>query len=210
MAVVRDSLPRHGYPPGMARSASPTVNVHQIKVVLRGAEPPIWRRLQVPASMTLADLHHVLQVAMGWGDCHLHQFTIAGVRYGIDDGEGWGLACKDERHAKLYQVARKGARFVYEYDFGDGWEHDIIVENVSPVEEAYPVCLAGEQACPPEDCGGVWGYDDFLRALADPAHEDREELLEWVGEEFDPERFDLAAVNRALAPAGRQRTPSRV
>jgi hypothetical protein len=210
LAVVRDSLPRHGYPPAVARSASPTVNVHQIKVVLRGAEPPIWRRLQVPASMTLADLHHVLQVAMGWGDCHLHQFTIAGVRYGIDDGEGWGLACKDERRAKLYQVARKGATFGYEYDFGDGWEHDIFVENVIPVEAAYPVCLAGERACPPEDCGGVWGYDDFLRALADPAREDGEELLEWVVGEFDPERFDLAAVNRALAPAGRQRTPSRV
>ena len=210
--MVRDPLRRRGYLPGMAASGSPTAKVQQLKVVLRGAEPPLWRRLHVPAGMTLAELHAVLQVAMGWEDCHLHQFEIAGVTYGIDDGEGWGPAPKDERRARLDRVAPKGTRFVYEYDFGDSWEHDIHVEDVLAAEKGkpYPICVAGERACPPEDCGGVWGYDDFLRALADPAHEDREELLEWVGEEFDPERFDLAAVNRALAPAGRRRTPSRV
>jgi hypothetical protein len=210
--VVRVSFSRRGYLAGMAASSSSTAKVHQLKVVLQGAEPPIWRRLQVPASMTLAELHAVLQVAMGWEDCHLHQFEIAGVTYGVDDGEGWGPAPKDERRARLDRVARKGTRVVYQYDFGDSWEHDIDVEDVIAAEEgkAYPICVDGERACPPEDCGGIWGYEEFLAAVADPDHDEHDRFLEWVGEEFDPERFDLAAVNRALAPARRRRAPSRV
>jgi len=192
----------------MAASGSSTTKVHQLKVVLRGVEPSIWRRLQVPASTTLAELHGVVQVAMGWQDCHLHQFEIAGVTYGIDDGEGWGPAPKDERHTRLDSVAGKGTGFTYEYDFGDGWEHDIDVEDVLDAEvgKAYPACIAGERSCPPEDCGGTWGYENFLAALADPDHD---ELLEWVGGEFDPEHLDLVAVNRALAPTRRRSAPSR-
>jgi len=196
----------------MAASGSPTAKVHQLKVVLRGADPPIWRRLQVPSGMTLAELHAVLQVAMGWDDYHLHQFEIAGVTYGIDDGEGWGPAPRDERRAKLDRVARKGTGFVYEYDFGDGWEHDIHVEDVLAADmgKPYPICLGGERACPPEDCGGVWGYEEFLAAIADPDHDEHDRFLEWSGGEFDPESFGLAAVNRALTPTRRRRASSRV
>lgn len=194
----------------MASSGSST-RVHQLKVVLRGAEPPIWRRLQVPASMTLAELHRVLQVAMGWSDYHLHEFKIAGVRYGTDDGEGWGPAPKDERRTRLDRVARKGTRFTYEYDFGDGWEHDVEVEDVHDAEagEAYPACTAGGRACPPEDCGGVWGYGELLAAIADPDHDEHDALMEWVGGAFDPEHLDLAGVNRVLAHTPRP-TSSRV
>ncbi len=165
----------------------------------------------MPASTTLAELHALLQAAMGWEDYHLHQFEIAGVTYSTDDGEGWGPAPKDERRARLDRVARKGTRLVYEYDFGDSWEHDIKVEDVLDAEDGkvYPACVAGERACPPEDCGGVWGYEEFLAALADSHHDEHDHLLEWVGGEFDPERLDLAAVNRALAPTGRRRAPSR-
>jgi hypothetical protein len=193
----------------MAAPGSST-KVHQLKVVLRGAEPPIWRRLQVPASTTLAELHRVLQIAMGWEDYHLHQFDIGGVSYGIDDGEGWGPAPKDERRAKLARVAPKGTRFTYEYDFGDSWEHDITVEVVLDAEDdkTYPVCVAGKRACPPEDCGGVWGYEEFLAVLADPHHDEHDRFLEWAGGEFDPEHLDLPTVNRALAPARPRRTPS--
>ncbi len=179
--------------------------VHQLKVVLRGARPPIWRRLQVPSDITLAELHRVVQVAMGWQDYHLHQFEIAGVTYGVDDGEGWGPAPEDERRTRLDRVADTGTRFAYEYDFGDSWEHAIMVEEVLDAEEAtaYPVCIAGKRACPPEDCGGVWGYEEFLAAVADPNHEEHDALLEWAGGQFDPELLDLAAVNRALTPTGR-------
>lgn len=195
----------------MAVSRSSPAKVHQLKVVLRGSEPPIWRRLQVPSTTTLAELHGVLQVAMGWEDYHLHQFEIARVTYGIDDGEGWGPAPKDERRTRLDRVARKGTSLVYEYDFGDSWEHDITVDDVFAAEEGktYPTCTAGERACPPEDCGGIWGYEEFLGALADPDHEEHDRLLEWVGGEFDPERFDLAGVNRVWALAFRRRTPTR-
>lgn len=184
--------------------------VHQLKVVLRGVRPPIWRRLQVPSGMTLAELHRVVQVAMGWADYHLHQFEIGGVTYGVDDGEGWGPAPEDEGHTRLDRVAGKGTRFTYEYDFGDGWEHVVTVEDVLDAEAGarYPVCTAGKRACPPEDCGGVWGYEAFLAAVADPDHEEHEDLLEWAGGQFDPEYLDLVAVNRALASAGR-RTVSR-
>ena len=194
----------------MAGSGSYTP-IYQLKVALRGAEPPIWRRLQVPAGMKLAELHRALQVAMGWDDYHLHEFEVAGVRYGADDGEGWGPAPKDERRTRLDRVASKGTRFTYEYDFGDGWEHDIEVEDVLDAEagKAYPVCTAGQRACPPEDCGGVWGYEGFLAAVSDPSHEDHERQLEWVGGEFDPEHLDLAAVNQVLAFT-RRRAASRV
>lgn len=190
----------------MASSA----RIHQLKVVLRGARPPIWRRLQVPSDMTLAELHRVVQVAMGWQNYHLHQFEIAGVTYGVDDGEGWGPAPEDEGRTRLDRVAGKGTRFTYEYDFGDSWEHVITVEDVLDAGpgRTYPVCIAGKRACPPEDCGGVWGYEGFLAAVADPDHEEHEQLLEWAGGQFDSEYLDLAAVNRAFAARG-QRTVSR-
>ncbi|MBM4275060.1 MAG: plasmid pRiA4b ORF-3 family protein [Deltaproteobacteria bacterium] len=176
--------------------------VYQIKVTLKGSRPPIWRRLQVPGDITLAKLHRILQVAMGWFDSHLHQFKIGRAYYGIPDKElfsNFFSDTKDEKRFKLQQLPlREKSKFVYEYDFGDSWEHEILVEKILPREEGqhYPCCLKGKGACPPEDVGGIWGYADLLEALSDPQHPDREDMLEWVGGEFDPGAFDLDEVNR--------------
>ena len=166
--------------------------VHQLKVTLKDIKPPVWRRVQVPSIITLADLHLVIQAAFGWWDYHLHEFDIGGIRYGIDDGEGWGEPPKDERRARLERLVPVGARFGYVYDFGDDWEHTITVEKVLPADPKvkYPTCVTGRRACPPEDCGGTWGYADFLDAIGDPNHEQHNEMLEWVGGPFDPEHFD--------------------
>jgi hypothetical protein len=176
-----------------------STSVHQLKVVLRDTE--VWRRLQVPSTITLARLHDVIQMAMGWDDYHLHDFEIDGVVYGSNDGEDWGTPVKEERRARLNAVAPAGTSIVYQYDFGDSWYHDIEVEEVLPTEagQHYPLCLAGAGACPPEDCGGTWGYAELLEVLADPEHEEHESMLEWVGGAFDADRFDLAAVNETLS-----------
>jgi len=176
--------------------------IYQIKVTLKGCKPPIWRRLLVPSDVTLADLHQIIQAAMGWWDYHLHQFNIGGIFYGEPhpDYGGW-IKMRDEQEFRLNQVVPGAkSRFTYEYDFGDSWVHMILVEKVLPPEpgQAYPVCIEGRRARPPEDVGGVWGYADFLEAIQDPEHPEHEAYLEWVGGEFDPEAFDLDEVNAAL------------
>ena len=174
--------------------------VYQLKVTLKGSRPPIWRRLLVRADTRLAKLHDILQVAMGWTDDHLHQFEVGGRRIGVPRRDGWAEV-EDERRVRLGEVAPgERARFTYEYDFGDSWEHQIVVEKVRPTEPgaAYPVCLAGRRAGPPEDVGGVWRYEVFQEAIRDPAHPEHDELREWVGGAFDPEAFDLEEVNAAL------------
>jgi hypothetical protein len=173
----------------------------QIKVTLRGIRPPIWRRLQVPASYSFWDLHVAIQDAMGWVDYHLHEFRVApGLRrrslhIGIPDDENW----PGERPILpgwempiLRYLSAKGAQAAYTYDFGDDWKHTVVVEDVLPrVSGAiYPRCVAGRRKCPPEDVGGVWGYERFLAALADPADEEHESYLTWVGGSYDPEDFD--------------------
>lgn len=174
--------------------------VHQLKVTLKGAKPPIWRRLLVPSNITLLELHNVIQVAMGWDDCHLHEFEVGGVSYGQGDLGGWGPPPKNETTAKLAHIAPAESRFLYLYDFGDSWEHVIDVEKVVAREpgKTYPTCLSGRRACPPEDCGGVWGYADLLKAVQDPTHDEHWKLLDWLGA-FDPEEFDLQAVNHRLS-----------
>jgi len=182
--------------------ATKTSYVYQIKVTLKDSQPPIWRRILVPANHTFYQLHHTLQFAMGWYDYHLHQFTINGDIYGDPaDDEFDDLGTRDETKFKLSKlIARIPFRFTYEYDFGDGWEHILAVEKLLPAERGvhYPVCLAGKRACPPEDVGGVWGYQNFLTALRDPENPEHAEYLEWVGDNFDPEAFDLEAINRRL------------
>jgi len=177
--------------------------VLQVKLSLLGvSKPPVWRRLLVPADIRLDRLHGVIQAAMGWEDCHMHAFSDGSCEHGLADPE---LGHRDERKVTLGRLLkREGERIRYSYDFGDGWEHEIVVEGVLAAESGvrYPVCLAGKGACPPEDCGGVWGYEDLREALADSAHEQHEEMLEWLGlkvaAEFDPARFDADEVNRAL------------
>ena len=181
--------------------ASKTTQVYQIKITLKGAKPPIWRRVLVPDNLTLNQLHHVIQVAMGWYDSHLHEFVIAGVSYGSPDYD-FGNEIRDDNKVRINQVIGANTkRFLYTYDFGDSWEHAIEVEKVLPYQQGsvYPVCLAGKRACPPEDVGGVWGYESFLATISDPSDPEHEEMLEWVGGEFDPDEFDLEEVNAVFA-----------
>jgi pRiA4b ORF-3-like protein len=180
-----------------------TKRVFQLKASIAGTKPPVWRRVLVAESTSLLDLHHVLQGAFGWSDYHLHEFEIDGVRYGTDHGDGWGSPPKSENRARLGSVARQGTVIEYTYDFGDNWVHRVVVEKVGPADPkvSYPSCIAGKRACPPEDCGGVWGYGELLAAISDPDHPEHESMLEWVGGEFDPEAFDPAgfAVGRGVS-----------
>ena len=176
--------------------------VYLLKVTLKGAHPPVWRRFQVPADVSLYRLHTLLQAVMGWTNSHMHMFTIDGVDYGKPRAERgiFGRVIKDERGTKLNRVVpQEGMTFDYEYDFGDSWQHLIEVEKILPPEgSTRTACIAGAGACPPEDCGGIGGYEELLEAIADPQHPRHEELTEWLGEKFDPEAFDVEQVNRYL------------
>jgi len=186
----------------MATTKQPA-SIHQLKVTLRGIKPPIWRRLQVASESSLYTMHHILQVVMGWEGYHLYQFSVGQTNYGDPDPAS-GLDLRSARTAKLNRVApAPGAKFVYVYDFGDDWEHQIVVEKVLPPESEarYPRCVAGKRAGPPEDCGGVWGYAELLEILQNPTHPEYEERMEWLGQNFDPDAFDLAEINRALQSA---------
>jgi hypothetical protein len=182
--------------------AAKLVKIYQIKVTLHGSQPPIWRRFQVGSDITLARLHGVLQAVMGWKDAHLHQFVIREKYYGVPDEEELGPhKTSDERKYKLSDlVPGENSEFAYTYDFGDNWEHILEIEKSLPREESvrYPLCLAGARACPPEDVGGIPGYENFLQALADPNHPEHDEYLEWIGGSFDPEKFDPDEVNQLL------------
>lgn len=172
--------------------------VYQLKVTLKGSKPPIWRRVQVLGNVSLNTLHRIIQVVMGWEDYHLHQFISQGTYYGPRIPE---LEMKDEGAVKVSEIApAEKAKFIYEYDFGDSWEHDVLVEKILSAEAGthYPVCLTGKRACPPEDCGGIWGYYDLLETIQDPKDPEHADMLDWLGEGFDPEAFDLDVINREL------------
>lgn len=181
-------------------------SVYQIKVTLEGIRPAIWRRLLVPASIALESLHDVLQVAFGWTNSHLHGFEARGVHYGPADAE-LGTEQLDEKRVPLQEVLRKPKDTMnYEYDFGDSWLHKVVLEKVLQNAESQVTlsCVAGERACPPEDSGGAWRYPELLRALSDPSNSEHAEMLEWIGDDFDPERFDLAEVNKILVAMKRR------
>lgn len=186
------------------RQPAPSGRIYELKVTLRDTKDPIWRQVQVPGDVTLRHLHEILQLTMGWQNAHLHEFRIGDVSYGEPSHE-FELDFKDDRRSRLSRVApNPGASFTYLYDFGDSWEHDIDVERVLAPEPLvrYPLCLAGRGACPPEDVGGPWGYEEFLSAIGDPGHEQHSELLEWAGGPFDPERFDARVTNEAFEAYG--------
>ncbi len=171
--------------------------VYQFKISLDGIQPAIWRQIQVPASYSFWDLHVAIQDVMGWHDYHLHLFRIVepalneiheiGIpdEYELEILPSWELAISN-----YFSTENNSAE--YEYDFGDCWEHEIILENILLKDTAseYPKCIAGQRACPPEDCGGIGGYQEFLESIFDPNQEERETMLEWVGGSFDPEQFD--------------------
>lgn len=165
--------------------------IYQLKVTLTDVRPPVWRRVLIPGGFTLDRVHRVIQYAVGWRHCHLHQFDVGGAQYGVPDPDDL-LDVRDELDARLDAVAVKGTRLRYTYDFGDWWEHELLVEDVLPADPdlAYPICVAGERAGPPEDVGGADGYVELLEAIADPAHARYEAMIEWLGERFDPESFD--------------------
>jgi hypothetical protein len=173
----------------------------QLKITIQEIRPPIWRRVRVPGRMSLETLHRVIQIVFGWTDSHLHEFRIGETRYGQAD-EFSELDMLDERRVSVADaLGKKTKRLVYTYDFGDDWRHEVVVEKVEPAGpgEDRAVCLGGKRHGPPDDCGGPWGYVEFLEAIHDPRHEQHEEMVEWIGGGFNPETFDLAAVNKRLA-----------
>jgi Plasmid pRiA4b ORF-3-like protein len=193
----------------MAKTATPTkrapTGVLSLKVTLRNVKPAVWRRILVRGGMTLGDLHVAIQVVMGWQNGHLHAFDVGGEQYG-EPGSMEEIG--DENRLTLNRLVKLGvSRFRYTYDFGDDWEHEILIEKVVPpaAATAFPACVAGKRNCPPEDCGGPFGYADLLEILGSPDHPEREERLEWIGGEFDPEAFSVSAVDATLAEVFRRK-----
>jgi hypothetical protein len=189
--------------PRKSAPASATGEVYQLKITLTDPRPPVWRRIQV-GDCTLDKIHEHLQTAMGWTNSHMHHFRIDGKLYGdpmllAETFEELNYA--DSTRTRLSDIFLEGGqRFRFEYDFGDGWQHEVLFEGRLGAEpgKRYPLCVEGARACPPEDVGGVWGYVDFLEAIADPEDERHEELREWVGRKFDPEAFDPAKATRRM------------
>lgn len=178
-------------------------SVFQFKIMLKNSKPAIWRRIQLPSSCTFWELHVAIQNSMGWYDCHLHQFDVVEPKTGrmlmigipIDDGFD-DMPVEHGREHRVKDFIESNLKMNYTYDFGDDWEHSIVFEGEFPISKgvAYPVCLKGKNACPPEDVGGIWGYEDFLQAINDPNHEEHENFLQWVGGEFDPTEFSIEDV----------------
>ncbi|MBU2213534.1 plasmid pRiA4b ORF-3 family protein [Patescibacteria group bacterium] len=193
-----------------------TNKIYQIKISLKNISPPIWRRILIPADATFRDLHETIQLVFGWADYHLHEFYtekksgvyVDGKITDLETLDGiapWEEAPGDERKILLKdRLDGEGQRMAYTYDFGDNWEHEILMEKIEMRVKGieYPVCIGGKRACPPEDCHGSWGYMDLLEAVSDPKHEQHEEMLEWLGidtpKDFDPDEFDIDTVNEIL------------
>lgn len=177
----------------------------RLKITLQWSEPPIWRRVEVNDDLTFFQLHRVIQQAMGWRECHLHEFTVAKTRIGSRSHDDLIMGIRDdlypEKTTLLREMLGNRRKFRYWYDFGDDWWHEITIEKRLPPDvSAKPaVLLDGAMACPPEDCGGIPGYYALLDILKDPNHEDREDMLSWLGGDFDPQTFDLAARARKVA-----------
>lgn len=173
--------------------------VVSLKITLHGSKPPIWRRLLMPGAMTLHDLHEAIQAAMGWDGGHLHAFDLNGTAYGDPDAEN---DFADSSAMTLDRAVKSGAtKFTYTYDFGDDWEHRIVVEKPQAVVpgQLYPACVAGKRACPPDDCGGMPGYEELLAILANPKHPEHRDRLAWLGDGFDPEEFSVEDADTMVA-----------
>ncbi len=195
----------------------PASPIYQLKITLKNISPPVWRRILIPADATFRQLHDAIQLTMGWADGHLHDFSTKKWRGMYIEGKitdlqtyepaPWGDEEQpgDERKVKLRErLSKPGDRIAYEYDFGDSWEHEILLEKIVEPEKGveYPICIGGKRACPPEDCGGIGGYERLLEVLANPKDEEHADMLEWLGlesaDEFDPAEFDIDTVNEQL------------
>jgi hypothetical protein len=174
-------------------------SVFRLRIQLNDVDPVIWRRLLVPGGIRMGKLSDILLAAMGWSNSHLHAFTVGDIRYGMNADE-FPEGEIDEKTVTVFQALREQRRFTFEYDFGDSWEHDVVIEDLtwSGVGLKSAVCIDGANACPPDDVGGTWGYGEFLDAIANSTHEDHERFLSWAGGSFDPAEFDLGQVNAVL------------
>ena len=175
----------------------------QLKVTLKNSKPPIWRRILIEKDMTFEDLHYIIQDVMGWENCHLYEFRDRNIVIGEEDFEDdiFGKKIMDSASIPLgdfFTMLKQ--KITYTYDFGDSWDHEILVEKFLEEEKEidYPTCIKGKNNCPPEDCGGVWGFYSLLETIQDKNHPEREEMLEWIGEDYDPEHFDLEEINERL------------
>lgn len=178
--------------------------IYQLQIALKDFKPKIWRRVLIPADTLLPDLHKIIQTSMGWTNSHLHQFIINGTYYTEKTKDNYLWDEMDNVDYKKIKISdflnTEKQKIKYEYDFGDGWEHDVILEKILEPDPKikYPVCIAGKMSCPPEDCGGAWGYADMLEILKNPEHPEFREFIDWLGDEFDPEEFDKNEVNEML------------
>jgi hypothetical protein len=177
--------------------------IYQLHISLKGLKPPIWRRVLVSSDTTLRKLHAIIQEVMPWGDSHLYAFEIYGEQYGEPFDDGFAPMKSDER-VKLSQVlTNKKDTIEYTYDFGDSWEHKIVLEDILEVDPsiAYPICIAGKKQCPPDDCGGIWGFENLVEILNNPEHPEHKDMAEWFGDDtFDVHEFDLDEINDRLKP----------
>jgi Plasmid pRiA4b ORF-3-like protein len=185
----------------MAARKRTAPKVYELQVELEDIEPLIWRRILVPAAIMLPELHDLLQLVMGWTNSHLHSFEIGDRAFSSAGADLEELQMLNERKYALEAVLGDSIReFVYEYDPGDSWRHRIKVQSIAKpnTDWSYPLCVAGARAAPPDDVGGVSGYEEFLSAINNPKHEEHDSMLVWIGGAFDPEGFDLNEINRTL------------
>lgn len=181
-------------------TARPLRSVYQLKITLKYIRPPIWRRLLIASTTNLKEVHLVLQIVMGWKNRHLHDFTIDFDQYGEPDEEFFNTM-KDESRFRLDQLLKNEKdKLTYHYDYGDGWEHDVLLEKILPYSHdvALPQCIKGKRACPPEDVGGAPGYALFLDTVSDESHPDYDEVRNWLGGDFDADHLDIHDINTSL------------
>ncbi len=190
------------------RKQTPANDILQLKITLRHTKPPIWRRLLVDKATTFRELHYMIQLAMGWENAHLYEFNTGDYKIGElhdDFFDGFDDDVVDSATVRLEDIISAAKKsFEYIYDFGDYWIHKIVVEKILPRDPAatYPACTGGALHCPPEDCGGVGGYYELLEAIGDENHPEHEEMLEWLGDDFDPSYFDKGYINTLFMAFG--------
>ena len=175
-------------------------DIYLLRVSINDVDPPIWRTIRVQSVVDLWQLHIILQVSIGWTNSHLHQFTCDGKVYGTPDPD-FGEDVFDEHQTSLRSILKEpGDSLSYFYDFGDGWEHTVVLKEILPYSHdiAFPTCVAAERNCPPEDVGGPFGYQEFLEAFSNPHHPEHSNMVEWAGEDFEPNIFDTCAINEFL------------
>lgn len=193
---------RHAPKAAPKTAISSFTEIATLRIGLKDSDPPIWRLVEVPTSITLKVLHDIVQVTMGWLDYHLWEFRINGTTYGLPMDEDWGTAPrKSADRTRLHDVIGPATTTIdYIYDFGDNWEHQLTVSDVRAGDPAigYPRFVDGERDCPPEDCGGIPGFYEMLDARANPAHPDHDEISEWL-DDYDPEALDTFPIEVALA-----------